>query len=253
MLSLYEDDILVWYVENRTAHSKSQYAMWACGISAIAFYPNKDVFMGEIESDLMQVFYDPRALNGNRKDDIPKIIPEVDKCYSYADKRYLLGDKIIEVPDINLDDSLLVSLKNKLLRKEIVDKYGYETITLSYKGSDSYFRFLHTPFVQNFEKTEYKVSSNEELFVFVQEFIKTGRAKKIRYCEVFVSAYKSEHQQIFFDAGLSPRGYVPSWTHSRKGYFKDHILFNYFDGQISGNIQLIDEGINLIECLGLKQ
>ncbi|MFX1428297.1 MAG: GNAT family N-acetyltransferase, partial [Promethearchaeota archaeon] len=62
MIHKYKHKIYVWYVENRTAHSKSQYSMWVCGIAPIGFYPNKDIFLGKVESDLMQILYDERAL-----------------------------------------------------------------------------------------------------------------------------------------------------------------------------------------------
>ena len=58
MIHKYKDVIFLWYVENRTAHAKSQYSMWVCGIAPIGFYPNKDVFLGRVESDLMQICYD---------------------------------------------------------------------------------------------------------------------------------------------------------------------------------------------------
>jgi hypothetical protein len=62
VLHKFKDTIYVWYVENRTAHAKSQYSMYVCGIAPIGFYPNKDIFCGKIESDLMQILYDERAL-----------------------------------------------------------------------------------------------------------------------------------------------------------------------------------------------
>jgi len=67
MVHKYREKIYVWYVENRTAHSKSQYSMWVCGIAPIGFYPNKDVFLGKVESDLMQICYDEKVLRERRK------------------------------------------------------------------------------------------------------------------------------------------------------------------------------------------
>ena len=48
MLHKFKGKIYTWYVENRTAHAKSQYSMWVCGIAPIAFYPNKDIFLGKV-------------------------------------------------------------------------------------------------------------------------------------------------------------------------------------------------------------
>ena len=70
--------------------------------------------------------------------------------------------------------------------------------------------------------------------------------------EVFVSAYKPDHQKIFLEAGLSPRGYIPSWNYNqKKNVFEDCILFNKFEGKIDKNIQLIPEGKELLNSLKL--
>ncbi|MFW9873997.1 MAG: hypothetical protein ACFFG0_12895 [Candidatus Thorarchaeota archaeon] len=250
MIHNYTDTIYNWYVENRTAHAKSQYSMWVCGIAPIAFYPNKDVFLGKVESDLMQILYDERALTTLRNPNRPKIIPDVKSCYDYSDTRYNLGTCAIESPDIVLDDSKLKVLRKCINKHISKDKFGYETIILTLKNSESYFRFLYTPQVQNFEKTNYKVKNLEELQVFAEEFVHCREELGVRYCEVFVSAYKPEHQQIFYNAGLSSKGYVPSWKYSsKKKKFNDHILFSVFDGTINKNINLIDEGRELVKIL----
>ncbi|KKL20220.1 hypothetical protein LCGC14_2457630, partial [marine sediment metagenome] len=68
------------------------------------------------------------------------------------------------------------------------------------------------------------------------------------------SAYNPEHQQIFYDAGLKPRGYIPSWECSRDTLeFSDSILFSIFNGKISEDIQLIDQGQKLLETLGFYE
>ncbi|MHA2475301.1 MAG: GNAT family N-acetyltransferase, partial [Promethearchaeota archaeon] len=95
MLHKYKDIILMWYVENRTFHSKSQYSMWVCGIAPVGFYPNKDVFLGEVESDLMQVLYDEKVLREYRSHDIPRVISVVEPCYQYSEERYNLGTYMI--------------------------------------------------------------------------------------------------------------------------------------------------------------
>jgi len=253
MYSTFGDRIFRWYCENRTAHTKSQYALSIGGIRAIAFYPNKDIFNHKIESDIMHICYDERALREYRCPDQPKFIPEVKSCYSYSDKRYNLGHFKIISPKLNLNVENLTKIRSKIIRKISKDKFGYETITLTIEDSSSYFQFLYTPIIQNFEKTKYKVKSLEELFVFVQEFKKDIKNLNIRYCEIFVSAYNPYHQKILLDAGLSPRGYIPSWKYNHnKDYFEDFILFNYYEGEIDENIQLIPEGEELIRCLNFR-
>ena len=252
MIYTFRDQIYNWYVENRTAHAKSQYSMWVCGIAPIGFYPNKDVFLENVESDLMQILYDERALKQYRSESIPEIIPCVETCYLYSENRYSLGKYKIANPEIKLDHSEVKTIKRNLVKHISKDKFGYETIRFTLKNSDSYFEFLYTPHVQNFEKTNYYVANLEELSVFAREFIKCGKELGIRYCEVFISAYNSSHQKIFHDAGLRPRGYVPSWNYNVENeIFEDNILFNWFSGTLDKNIQLIDEGKDLLIALEL--
>ncbi|MFX1323990.1 MAG: hypothetical protein ACFE8N_03470 [Promethearchaeota archaeon] len=254
MLHKYKDEIYVWYVENRTAHSKSQYSMWVCGIAPVGFYPNKDVFLGKVESDLMQILYDERALRKYRSTNIPCLIPEIESCFQYSDARYGLGVYKEENPTIHLNKRKVIKIKNQLEKSIVQDKFGYEEITLVLNGSSSYFTFLYTPHVQNFEKTKYKVANLEELYVFVQEFLQCKSELNVRYCEVFLSAYCPDHQQIFYDAGFMPRGYVPSWNYSKsKECFEDSILFNLFEGEISKDIQLIDQGQELVQTIGVAK
>jgi len=250
MIYKFKDRIYNWYVENRTAHAKSQYSMWVCGIAPIGFYPNKDVFLGRVESDLMQILYDERALTQYRSKEIPQILPCVETCYLYSEARYILGSYKFATPDISFDYKKVRSIKKKFVKYVSKDKFGYEKIR--FELGNSYFEFLYTPQVQNFEKTKYQVNNLEELYVFTEEFINVGKKLGIRYCEVFVSAYEPEHQQIFYEAGLAPRGYIPSWNFNHyTETFEDHILFNFFDGPIDEEIQLINEGNDLLVALDL--
>ena len=251
MLHEFRDTIYTWYVENRTAHAKSQYSMWVCGIAPIAFYPNKDIFLKKVESDLMQILYDERALKKYRTSVIPCFIPSVEPCFQYSNKRYSLGTFSMKSPKIILGKKKVGKLQKKLVRNIERDQFGYETIKFTFEGSGSYFEFLHTPQVKNFEKVKYRVKNLDELYVFTQELIKLKEELDVRYCEVFVSAYNPEHQQIFYNSGLKPRGYIPSWEcFANKLEFKDSILFSIFDGRVSENIQLIDQGHLLLEVLG---
>ena len=250
MCHKYKNEIYTWYVENRTAHAKSQYSMRVCGIAPIGFYPNKDIFLGKVESDLMQILYDERVLKVYRSKEIPQILPEVKNCFSYSDERYNLGKYRIEEPYIEFDFKKVMALKEGFVKKVKKDKFGYEIIRFSFNGSTSFFKFLYTPSVKNFEKTEYKVRNLEELYVFVQEFMKCKKELNVRYCEVFLSAYCPSHQKIFRDAGFSPRGYIPSWKYNHKtGVFEDQILFNYFEGHINSKMQLIQEAWELFKTI----
>ena len=104
--------------------------------------------------------------------------------------------------------------------------------------------------VQNFEKLKYSVENLEGLFILVQEVKKLAGELKVRYFEAFVSAYNIEHQQIFRDIGLVPRGYIPSWKH-RSGIFEDYVLFNHYEGEIDKNMELLEEGRELLRYLNI--
>jgi hypothetical protein len=247
----FKDRIGLWYCENRTAHSKSQYISAVCGVKPLAFYPNKDLFVNRVESDLMQIIYDDRTLREYRRKEYPIIVQQAFNCFLYANSRYNLGRVDVVSLKIKLDYLCISELRKNIIKKVVKDKFGYETITFGLEGSDSYFQFLYTPQVGNFEKTEYEVTTAEELYVFIEEFKNCAEQLGIRYYECFVSAYEPIHQTIFLAAGLLPRGYVPSWKYNRdlKG-FEDHILFNYYEGQICEHIELIPEAKELLEILG---
>jgi hypothetical protein len=255
MYKKYNGKIFRWYGECRTAHSKSQFFLSALGFKPVGFYPCKDVFYNKVESDLLILSYDQRVLTTLRTKEIPNIIPEAHNGFLYSDRRYDLGlCKIADssAKNVSLDVKKIKKLQRNVIRNISKDKFGYESIQLSFPHSDSFFEFLYTPTVQNFEKTHYKVNRLEELYVFVQEFMEYGKTYDIRYCESFISAYKPAHQQIFLNVGLRPRGYVPSWKYNKEsGIFEDCIPFNWYKGEID-NIILLDEGQDLVDILDLQ-
>lgn len=248
----YKNQIFMWYGEVRTAHAKTQYILNLCTLKPVGFYPNKDVFYDKIESDILQVSYDKRALHKYRCKKKPIILPSIRDLFFYTDQRYDLGPCTIFDPNIELDQNKLNTLREHLIEEISTDKFGYATIKLSFKGSSSYLEFLYTPMVQNFEKTKYNAKNLEELFVLVQEFKKCAQELDVRYYEVFVSAYRPSHQKVFLDLGLTPRGYVPSWEYnSEKKYFEDRILFNFCNGPIDGKITIYEENKALLDILGV--
>ena len=248
----YENDILMWYGEARTAHSKVQYFTKICAVLPLAFFPNKDFFLNKVESDLFVIAYHEKTLREHRSQEIPSVIPEVVDCFIYSSKRYNLGPINIEEPRLKLDCEKVRRLQEDLNLNVAKDKFRYHYISLSLEGSSSYFKFLYTPQIQNFEKVEYEVGSLEELLVFVREFHRLAKMMSIRYMEVFVSAYEPSHQKIFQESGLIARGYVPCWKYDEKtSSLEDNVVFNWFEGDISPDIQLIKEGWQLLECLNL--
>jgi len=154
------------------------------------------------------------------------------------------------IPNLDLDEVLL--LIPKLRIKKETNRFGYENLTISLEGRDSHLSFLHTPMVHNIEKTKYQVENANELFVLAREFIRQSLRLRVRYFEVFISAYLPAHQKLFYELGLHPRGYIPSWNYDdKKDWFEDCIVFNHFRGDIDPEIQLMDEERELFHCSGL--
>ena len=252
--TLYQEDILLWYGEVRTAHAKTQYILDLCSLKAVAIFPNKDVFYNRVESDILQVSYNKKALTIYRCKKIPKFLPGIEKIFKHSSKLYNLGIYKLVNPELNLDFSKIDKIKEKFSKRVIKDKYGYGSITFSIENSNSYFKFLYTPSVRNFEKAKYKVDNLEELFVFAQEYLSSLEELDARYCELFVSAYEPSHQKVFLELGLTPRGYVPSWKYNKKeGCFEDCIVFNYYKGKIKNDrLNLLKRNKELFQVLGFN-
>ncbi|MGQ4873707.1 MAG: hypothetical protein ACP6IY_06475 [Promethearchaeia archaeon] len=253
MYQKYNGEIFRWYGESRTAHAKSQYCMKFGGFYPVAFLPNKDFFYNKVESDILLISYDKRAITEYRSNKKPKIIPSALGCFKYSDRRYNLGRCNLFLENVKIDHKELVELSEKLKVEVKKDKYGYQNYMLYYndRANNSYLTFLYTPMVQNFEKIEYHVNSPEELLVFINILVKIARELNIRYFEVYISAYNPIHQKLFFDAGLMPRGYIPSWKYDMElDIFKDYILFNWFSGKLA-KYELLEEGLELLYAIDL--
>ncbi|MBN1217250.1 MAG: hypothetical protein JXA99_17650 [Candidatus Lokiarchaeota archaeon] len=247
--SEFKDKILIWYSENRTAHTSSQYLAYMCGIKPIAILPNKDVFFDKIESDIMQIAYNLQALNMRRKDIMPQIIPEVVNCFNYSNQRYGLGKIKIKKKELRLDFKKIKNLKNNtsiLLKKE---RFNYFNGNIKFTESDSHLKFIYNPLVNNIEKVKYKVNNAEELYILTSSLLYFILKMKVRYCEVIVSAYEPLYQRIFFHFGLKPRGYIPCWHYnSVLNVFEDTIVFNLFYGNLI-DTNLIDQAKEFLKMI----
>ncbi len=252
MWSTYKKEILIWYCENRTAHAASQYITSVCGINTVAFFPNKDVFYDQVESDVLGVVYQEKVLNKYRARNTPKLIRNALDSFLHCDNLYGLGGFNLVSPDLKFDYNKISKLHNNFRKDVITDKYGYIYNQFFLSGTKSYFTFLHTPNIQNIEKTKYHVDCLEELYVYLEEFLKCIKENSIRYSEVFVSAFFSEHQQLFYEFGFRARGYLPCWTFNKKeNTFEDYVVFNYFDGDVP-QAELLPVGQDLVDILNLQ-
>lgn len=247
--SIYQDKILVWSCEVRTAHSITQYMGSLVGLKPMALYPNKDFFFNRNESIIMIINHDKKALQKYHRRDNPYIIPKASYCYLYSRLKYDLVDVRYKNPIIELDSKKLECLKKKI--KIEINKYklSYEKVTFYFENSDSFFEFLFAPNISLCEKTQYKVDSLEELYVFIQELKNFIKEHGIRYYEVFISAYNPSQQKLFYNEGFMPRGYIPSWKYNKNTeLFEDFIVFNYFEGKVD-NIKIIPQCEALLNTL----
>ena len=245
-------DINVWHCENRTAHAASQFITAVCGINTIAIFPNKDIFYGEIESDVMGIMYRQDALANFRSKKVPSLVESSVDSFLHADNLYQLGFFHLVSPHVELDQKKIGQLRSLLVTHSSVDKYGYETHSFTFTGLNSYFTFLHTTSIQNYEKAKYKVSCIEELFVFLEELKKKISEQDIRYCELFVSAHEPEYQQLFSEFGFQARGYAPCFQYNAiEQCYEDQVVFNWYEGGIE-HIDLLPQGQELFNMLNLN-
>jgi len=247
--SLYQDEILVWSCEVRTAHSITQYMGSIVGLNPIAFFPNKDRFFNRNESTIMIINHDKKALQKHHRKDNPYIIPKASYCYLYSRLKYDLADVKYKNPIVELDSNKLEYLSKKI--KIEINKYklSYEKVTFYFENSDSFFEFLFAPNISLCEKTQYKVDCLEELYIFIQEIKKFIKVHSVRYYELFISAYNPTQQKMFYNEGFMPRGYVPSWKYNKEtGLFEDFIVFNFFEGKVE-NVKIIPQCEALLNTL----
>ena len=252
MWKTFKKEILMWYCENRTAHAASQYITSVCGVKTVAFFPNKDIFYDQVESDVMGVIYREKTLKKYRNRKTPVLIENALDSFLHCDNLYNLGSFQLASLDLCLDYDKIIELQKAFRKDLITDKYGYEYHQSFIRGTKSFFTFLHTPQIQNFEKTKYHVDSLEELYVFLEEFLKSMKENAIRYSEVFVSAFNPEHQQLFYEFGFRARGYVPCWNYNKfENNFEDYVVFNYYEGEVS-QTELLPKGQELVDMLSVQ-
>ena len=252
MWSNFKDEVVIWYCENRTAHTASQYITAVCGINTIAIFPNKDIFYREIESDVMGIIFRQDALATHRSKQVPSLVEESVDCFLHADNLYQLGFFHLVSPHIELDQKKIQQLRCLLTTHSSIDKYGYEHHCFKFNELDSYFTFIHTTSIQNYEKAKYRVNNLEELFVFLEEVRKYIINQKIRYCEFFVSAHKPEYQHLFSEFGFCARGYAPCFHYNAdEECYEDQVIFNWYQGEIK-QIELLPQGQELFNMLSLR-
>ncbi|MBA7626325.1 hypothetical protein ES703_33771 [subsurface metagenome] len=219
----------------------------------MAFLPNKDIFFNHSESEILFIIYNRKALFNYKSSEKPKIISQAIFCYFHAFQNYSLELPTIKNYDSlesELDNHKIVNIKSLLKRKVERDKFGNELITISIKGTNSFFEFLHYDNICIAEKVVYKVSTLEELYVFIEEIKSITQELRLRYFEAYISAYDPAHQTIFFNAGFKPTGYIPAFKYNKaKNLFEDQLLFVYHEKELSKDINLIPETVEFLKTI----
>ena len=249
----FKDQILIWFAEIRSSFSSIQYLAKLAGLNPTAFLPNKDIFFNHSESEILFIIYNRKALFNYRSSEKPKIISQAIFCYFHAFQKYSL-----ELPAIKnynnleseLDKHKIVKINSLLMRKVEKDKFGNELITILIKGTNSFFEFLHYDNICIAEKVFYKVSTLEELYVFIEEIKLITQELRLRYFEAYLSAYDPTHQTIFFNAGFKPTGYIPAFKYNKaKNLFEDQVLFVYHEGELNKDTKLIPETVEFLKTI----
>ena len=149
-----------------------------------------------------------------------------------------------------MNKSEILRTQNLIVKKLERDKFGSELITFSIKGTESFFRFLYHLDLRMIEKVEYKVNSSEELCAFLEEIKDKILLSNLRYFEIYLSAYDSIHQTLFYNAGFKPTGYVPAYKYNKiEDNFEDQVVFVYHEKDSNKNVCLIPETEDFLKVI----
>jgi len=252
-MHLFKDQIFIWFAEVRSSFSSVQYIAKLTGLTPVGFLPNKDIFFNQPESEILFVTYNKKILNDLRSYQKPQLITPAIYCYFYTFKKYDLGLPVIKNDnnlEAELDPIILENNRKLILRRIERDRLGNELITISLKGTNNYFQFLHYKNIQIVEKVEYKVATLEDLYVFLEEIKSIIIEFKLRYMEVYLSAYDSTHQMFFYNAGFKPTGYVPAFKYNKdNNLYEDQVLFVYNKNLLNKNTRLIRETEDFLKSI----
>ena len=241
----FRNQIFLWFAEVRSSFSSVQYIANLTGLCPVGLLPNKDIFFNQPESEILFITYTQKILNGLRSSQRPQLITPAIFCYFYAFQKYDLGLPVIKNNnnlEAELDPNIIENSSKHILRRVERDKFGNEQITISIMGTNNFFQFLHYKNIRIIEKVDYNVLTLEDLYVLLEEIKSIITEFKLRYMEVFLSAYDSTHQTFFYNAGFKPMGYIPAFKYNKdNNLYEDQVLYVYHESPLNRNIQLIRE------------
>ena len=225
------------------------------GLCPVGLLPNKDIFFNQPESEILFITYHQNILNQFRSLQKPQLITPAIFCYFYAFQKYDLGlPTIMNHKDLEakLDQSIIESKRKHIIRRIERDKLGNERIRLSIMGTNNYFQFLHYKNIRIGEKVDYNVLTLEDLYVLLEEIKFIITELKLRYIEVFLTAYDSTRQTLFYNAGFKPTGYIPAFKYNKEyNFYEDQVLFVYHENPLNKNTQLIRETEEFLKSIKL--
>jgi len=249
----FKNQIFIWFAEIRSSYSSIQYIAKLTGLSPVGLLPNKDIFFNQPESEILFITYNQEILDDLRNSQKPQLISPAIFCYFHAFQKYNLGLPVIQNNndlESELDQNKIELNRKIILRRIEKDKFGNELITISMKETNNYFQFFHYNNIQIVEKVNYKISALEDLYVFLEEIKSIIREYKLRYFEIFLSAYDSNHQTLFYNAGFKPTGYIPAFKYNKdKNMYEDQVLFVYHEKELNKNTHLIRETVEFLKTI----
>ena len=241
----FRDRILIWFAEIRSSFSSIQYLSKTAGLLPIAFLPNKDIFFNHPESEILFAIYDRNVLFKYRSSKKPEIISQAIFCYFHTFQKYSLELPTIknyENIESELNSSEIAYKKTQLLKKVERDEFGNELITFSIKGTDSYFQFQYYNNIKIAEKAIFKVSTVEELQLFLDEIKAFIITSKLRYFETYHFVFRLSAPFFFFTAGFKPTGYIPTFKYNKyRNDVEDQVVVVYHEKELDKYVYLIPE------------
>jgi len=249
----FKNQIFLWFAEVRCSFSSVQYIAKLTGLCPVGLLPDKDIFFDQPESEILFITYNQKILNELRSTQKPQLITPAIFCFFYAFQKYDLGLPAIKNHnnlEAELDSNTIENNRKHILRRIERDKFGNEQITISIMGTNNFFQFLHYKNIRIVEKVEYNVLTLEDLYVLLEEIKSIITEFKLRYMEVFLSAYDSTHQTIFHNAGFKPMGYIPAFKYNKDdNLYEDQLLFVYHENPLNKNTHLIRETEEFLESI----
>ena len=215
IMQKYRDVIKLFWSESRTAHSGSQKIAEDSGFKPVGFLPNKDIFLGKRESDLLLVLYAMNALKSRRPD--PQLIPEVVPIYKAVAEQFRLPPVVpVIAPTID---------KNGYQVRGYIESDRYNYLHCRYHVAGRILKLKVNPRTQVAEEASFARTIDPVILKALVSAALDSLSPALYYMEFYVSAYRPVLQRVFADLGFHATGYIPGWDWVR-GQREDAIIMS---------------------------